>query len=365
MDKSKFIERGEAFFKTLQKKLFDYDYVKAVGNGLTNSDPLSYLITVYLDPKAIKDSNCAVGKLVLPGKTYMVHKGERGGLYFWKQKSRGSHMGEYYKKYCSHLSIRPLNNVIKNSWRKTAVKALLDYLCSECWEYNTTCQWDEKASAFLISLFDKPEESPVQMQPQSDENAALGEEFEEEELEGGEEFEEEELEEEEFEDEEYEDEEYEDEEYEEDEEENGEKLMKKDYSKMGKNKEKNSNDSGDDEDHEDEEEWDEDIVCPLCGEPVRDCGDYWCCRACGWEGKMYEDGEEACPECGAEIEEFNGIKFCTKCEWNEDGLDYVRCPCCDAPILESNELKHCEFCDWDERDDWGEEEWAEYWKNHS
>jgi len=375
MDKREFNARGEAFCAILQKRLHGFDYVTIIKNGLFNSNPPHYQITVRFEPNALKDTNCIVGKLVYHGITYLVYRGERGGLYFWKKKSRGPHRGEYYKKYCSHLSISPVNGG-GNYWRKNVIKGLIDRICAESWEYETQCEWDEKACAFIISLFDK-----AQTTPQSGNGGeAVG---------GG----------------------FEDDEDDED----GEGYEGGEDEEEGEGDDDGEGDEDEDriadgwcpicgaEAFENEEgviccsecDWNEDvyfIFCPKCNAIIKENDDgTMCCPECGWnedkdycpecgaftdeneDGKLFcpecgwqeGDGEndDVCPECGSPLKEFDGIKYCPECDWDEEGGSFERCPSCKAPIVEIDDIKHCSECDWDERDDWGSDEWREYYEN--
>lgn len=46
------------------------------------------------------DRNPVVGEITLKnGQSYKVRKGQKGGYYVWRQKSRGAKQGEYYKYY--------------------------------------------------------------------------------------------------------------------------------------------------------------------------------------------------------------------------------------------------------------------------
>lgn len=105
--------------------------------------------------------------------------------------------------------------------------------------------------------------------------------------------------------------------------------------------------------------------CPKCGEELVNKHGMKQCLGCDWNEEDGYDDIEYCPECGEQVKETEqGLLYCPECDWTSDGGDHERCPECGAPTLwEMNDIKCCFECDWDERDDWDDDQWAEYYAN--
>lgn len=72
--------------------------VSAANEQKGNSTPNVEKVEKKSDPK--QDTNPVVGTLTRKnGQTYDIHRGPRGGEYYWRIASKGKHQGEWVKAY--------------------------------------------------------------------------------------------------------------------------------------------------------------------------------------------------------------------------------------------------------------------------
>ena len=164
-------QRGEEFTTILQKALKKYKGVTVLREGVTCVSE-EYDVIVKVDPEVLTkfSGSTTIGKIC-----YEVHKGPKGGYYIWKEKTRGPHKGDCYKKYVTGTSFARSEE--KDPTILEALENIIAGVCKSSWEYETKYEWSDENSEFWIGLlnneFDPQDPDPDDI-PGEDEGDGFG-----------------------------------------------------------------------------------------------------------------------------------------------------------------------------------------------
>ena len=165
-------QRGEEFTIILQKALTKYKGVTVLREGVTCVSE-EYDVIVKVDPEVLTkfSGSTTIGKIY-----YEVHKGPKGGYYIWKEKTRGPHKGDCYKKYVTGTSFARSEE--KDPTILEALVNIIAGVCKSSWEYETKYEWSDENSEFWIGLlnneFDPQDPDPDDIPGEDDGGDGFG-----------------------------------------------------------------------------------------------------------------------------------------------------------------------------------------------